>query len=99
MRTLSRQITTFARDDTWVSIVTLTRSITRSLSRSAMYLAETCIRRSLVRPFRVAKFLLRAKAARKDSAVHVSLSSDKPFKQPGNRRDSRPQVSQRAVEA
>jgi hypothetical protein len=30
------------------------------------------------------EFLLHARAARKDSAVHVSLSSDSLFKQPGD---------------
>jgi hypothetical protein len=32
----------------------------------------------------VEELLLREKAARKDPAVHVSLSSDSPVKQPGN---------------
>ena len=45
------------------------------------------------------ELLLRAKAARKDSAVHVSLSSDSPVKQHGNRGGSRPPVSRRTVEA
>jgi hypothetical protein len=38
------------------------------------------------------------KAARRDSAVHVSLSSDSPVKQPGTRRPH-PPVNRRAVEA
>ena len=40
----------------------------------------------------------REEAARKDPAVHVSLSSDSPVKQPGTGR-SRPPVNRRAVEA
>jgi len=43
--------------------------------------------------------LLRGRAVRKDPAVHVSLSSDSLFKQPGDRGDPRPPVSRRAVEA
>ena len=49
-----------------------------------MYL-ETLDRRSS-RPAAIrAKVSLHEKAARKDSAVHVSLSSDSLFKQPGSR--------------
>ena len=39
------------------------------------------------------------KAARKDPAVHVSLSSDSLFKQPGNRGDSHSPMNRRAIEA
>ena len=45
------------------------------------------------------EFLLHARAARKDSAVHVSLSSDSLFKQPGNHGGLHPSVSRRAGEA
>ena len=38
-------------------------------------------------------------AVRKDPAVHVSLSSDSLFKQPGDRRKSPPPVARRVVEA
>ena len=38
-------------------------------------------------------------AVRKDSAVHVSLSSDSLFKQPGDHGDPHPPVSRRAGEA
>ena len=45
------------------------------------------------------ELLLHARAARKDSAVHVSLSSDSLFKQPGDHGGPHPSVSRRAVEA
>ena len=45
------------------------------------------------------ELLLHASAARKDSAVHVSLSSDSLFKQPGDHGDPHPPVSRRAGEA
>ena len=45
------------------------------------------------------EMLPRAEAARKDSAVHVSLSSDSLFKQPGNHGGPHPPVNRRAVEA
>ena len=38
-------------------------------------------------------------AARKDSAVHVSLSSDSPVKQPGTRKGPSPRKNRRAAEA
>jgi hypothetical protein len=41
----------------------------------------------------------RRQAARKDSAVHVSLSSDLPFKQPGTDESPLPGKNRRAVEA
>jgi hypothetical protein len=43
--------------------------------------------------------LLHEKAARKDPAVHVSLSSDSLFKQPGDREDPQPPEARRVVEA
>ena len=45
------------------------------------------------------ELLLHERAARKDPAVHVSLSSDSLFKQPGDHGDPRPPVNRRAVEA
>jgi hypothetical protein len=45
------------------------------------------------------ELLLRERAARKDPAVHVSLSSDSLFKQPGDHGDPHPSVNRRAVEA
>jgi len=45
------------------------------------------------------ELLLHARAARKDSAVHVSLSSDSLFKQPGDHGGPHPPVSRRAGEA
>jgi len=45
------------------------------------------------------ELLLHARAARKDSAVHVSLSSDSLFKQPGDHGGLHPSVSRRAGEA
>jgi hypothetical protein len=45
------------------------------------------------------ELLLHARAARKDSAVHVSLSSDSLFKQPGDHGGPHPSVSRRAGEA
>jgi hypothetical protein len=58
-----------------------------------MYL-ETLDRRSLFLTASVEELLLRQKAARKDSAVHVSLSSDSLVKQPGtdDRRRSHPKT-------
>ena len=45
------------------------------------------------------ELLLHERAARKDPAVHVSLSSDSLFKQPGDHGDPHPPVDRRAVEA
>ena len=45
------------------------------------------------------ELLLPEQTARKDPAVHVSLSSDSLFKQPGDHGDPHPSVSRRAVEA
>ena len=39
------------------------------------------------------ELLLHARAARKDSAVHVSLSSDSLFKQPGDHGDPHPPLA------
>ena len=45
------------------------------------------------------ELLLHARAARKDSAVHVSLSSDSPVKQPGNLAASTLRTGRKADEA
>jgi hypothetical protein len=45
------------------------------------------------------ELLLHEKAARKDLAVRVSLSSDSLFKQPGNHGGPHSPVNRRAVEA
>jgi hypothetical protein len=66
-----------------------------------MYL-ETLDRRSLVRPplsWTRPKPSPFEEAVRKDSAVHVSLSSDLPVKQPGNLRGLLFLASQEANEA
>ena len=47
----------------------------------------------------IEELLLHERAARKDSAVHVSLSSDSLFKQPGDHGGPHPPVNQRAGEA
>ena len=67
-------------------------------NRSAMYL-KTCTAEVSSKAASHEELLLHAKAARKDPAVHVSLSSDSLFKQPGNHGGSHPSVSRRAVEA
>src|SRR5215831_6287546 len=54
--------------------------------RSAMYL-KTCTADVSSEAIPNEEFLLHARAARKDSAVHVSLSSDSLFKQPGDHGD------------
>src|SRR6185437_4678920 len=54
---------------------------------------------SLPKPPPNEELLLHARAARKDSAVHVSLSSDSLFKQPGDHGSPHPSVSRRAAEA
>jgi len=56
-------------------------------------------RRSLFHGRLRKRSLFHEKAARKDSAVHVSLSSDSLFKQPGDHGGPRPLVRQGAVEA
>lgn len=66
--------------------------------RSAMYL-KTCTAVVSSEAVPNEEFLLHARAARKDSAVHVSLSSDSLFKQPGDHGDPHPPVSRRAGEA
>jgi len=55
--------------------------------------------KSLPKPPFDGKSLLHEGAARKDPAVHVSLSSDSLFKQPGDHGDPRSPVNRRAVEA
>ena len=66
--------------------------------RSAMYL-KTCTADVSSEAVPNEEFLLHARAARKDSAVHVSLSSDSLFKQPGDHGDPHPPGSRRAGEA
>ena len=66
--------------------------------RSAMYL-KTCTAVVSSEAVPNEEFLLHARAARKDSAVHVSLSSDSLFKQPGDHGGLHPPVGRRAVEA
>jgi hypothetical protein len=64
-----------------------------------MYLCKNVDRqKSLPKPplIRIASH---KEVARKDPAVHVSLSSDSLFKQPGDRRKSPPPVARRVVEA
>src|SRR5215510_2557646 len=65
--------------------------------RSAMYLKR--VRRCLFRGRPNEELLPHERAARKDSAVHVSLSSDSLFKQPGDHGGPHPPVSRRAGEA
>src|SRR5215470_7933802 len=61
--------------------------------RSAMYL-KTCTADVSSEAIPNEEFLLHARAARKDSAVHVSLSSDSLFKQPGDHGDPHPSVAE-----
>ena len=70
------------------------------MKKSAMYLCKNVDRQKSLpdRSHRV-ELLRHETAARKDPAVHVSLSSDSLFKQPGDHGDPHPPVSRRAVEA
>ena len=63
-----------------------------------MYL-KTCTAEVSSKAASCKELLLHEKAARKDPTVHVSLSSDSLFKQPGDHGDPHPPVNRRAVEA
>jgi hypothetical protein len=63
-----------------------------------MYL-KTCTAEVSSKAASCKELLLHEKAARKDPAVHVSLSSDSLFKQPEDHGDPHPPVNRRAVEA
>ena len=63
-----------------------------------MYL-KTCTAEVSSKAALLEELLLHERAARKDHAVHVSLSSDSLFKQPGDHGDPNPPVNRRAVEA
>ena len=62
-----------------------------------MYL-KTCTAEVSSKAALLEELLLHERAARKDPAVHVSLSSDSLFKQPGDRGDPHSPVSRRAIE-
>jgi len=82
----------------------LTRSITTSFRSSrpgrtwCCTFYENVYRRSLFRP-RLLQIALRGDTVRKDHAVHVSLSSDSPIKQPGIKEIPPSRWTQRAAEA
>jgi hypothetical protein len=63
-----------------------------------MYL-KTCTAEVSSKAALLEELLPHERAARKDPAVHVSLSSDSLFKQPGDHGDPHPPVDQGAVEA
>ena len=63
-----------------------------------MYL-KTCTAEVSSKAALLEELLLHERAARKDPAVHVSLSSDSLFKQPRDHGGPSPPVNRRAVEA
>jgi len=64
-----------------------------------MYLCKNVDRQKSLPKLPLIRIASHKEAARKDPAVHVSLSSDSLFKQPGDRRKSPPPVARRVVEA
>jgi len=64
-----------------------------------MYLCKNVDRQKSLPKLPLIRIASHKEAARKDPAVHVSLSSDSLFKQPGNLRDSHLRKARRVVEA
>src|SRR5471030_1940236 len=64
-----------------------------------MYLCKNVDRQKSLPKLPLIRIASHKEAARKDPAVHVSLSSDSLFKQPGDRRKSPPPKAWRVVEA